>query len=107
MPCPGLSAECRGSGGCCAAQLMRKKAQGKGRGRGGAPVTKLEPVASFFTFFSPPKVLCPGGPRWLPAGWWAAHAAGVLMDGSHPRAFGGGRRCLMHACGRGLHGWDG
>ena len=35
---------------------MRKKPQGRGRGRGGAPVTKLEPVDSFFNFFSPPKV---------------------------------------------------
>lgn len=40
-------------------QLMRKKgpARGRGgRGGGGSAVTKLEPVPSFFKFFSPPRV---------------------------------------------------
>ena len=46
---------------------MRKKPQGKGRGRGGAPVTKLEPIDSFFKFFSPPKArpaAAAGARRW-------------------------------------------
>ena len=40
-------------------QVMRKKAKASARGgRGGAPkmLTKLEPVPSFFNFFSPPQV---------------------------------------------------
>lgn len=43
---------------CVRVQVMRKKAKpGKG-GRGAAPkmLTKLEPVPSFFNFFSPPQV---------------------------------------------------
>lgn len=48
----------RGNKGFCDAQVMRKKAKpGKG-GRGAAPkmLTKIEPVPSFFNFFSPPQV---------------------------------------------------
>lgn len=56
-------------------QLMRRKPQGKGRGRGGAPTTKLEPVDSFFRFFSPPKVLLQLGLCHCHcASHWASHS---------------------------------
>lgn len=44
---------------CAHEQVMRKKAKASAKGgRGGAPkmLTKLEPVPSFFNFFSPPQV---------------------------------------------------
>lgn len=38
-------------------QLMRKRVNARGRGRSPAQTqTKLEPVPSFFNFFSPPPV---------------------------------------------------